>query len=326
MSGNPFSSRKVAVGIAKETARGTGVNPAFWLGWTSTDLADAGKSQMNNSAINVLDENQSAVVVEQTGAGKIDGIVPDQGIGLLLYSLFGGYAVANHTGETLVKDHTFTESQSNQSQSLTITRKDPNVTNQFALAMLKSLSLDVVAGDYVKFSSDWVSQPSTTATVTPAFVQENNFISKNATLKFAANVAGLGAATAVSVKDIKLNFDKKVNPYFIIGQNNPSDIFAEGFTLKGDMTLLYTDDTYKTMRFNNTPQAALLDLKNTAVTIGTASNPEIQIQLSQAYFTEWKLAQPIDGMVEQQVTFEGTFSIASGYEAQSILTNTVTTY
>jgi len=326
MSGNPFSGRKVAVGIAKETVRGTGVNPAFWLGWTSTDLADMGKSQMNNSAINVLDENQSAVVVETTGGGKIDGIVPDQGFGLVLYSLFGGYAVASHAGETLVKDHTFSESQSNQSQSVTLTRKDPNVTNQFALSMLKTLSLDVVAGDYVKFSSDWVTQPSTTATVTPAFIQENNFISKNATLKFATTVAGLGTATAVNVKDIKLNFDKKVNPYFVIGQNNPNEIFAEGFTVKGDMTLLYTDDTYKNYRFQNTPMAALLDLKNTAVTIGTSSNPEIQLQLSQAYFTEWKPAQPIDGMVEQSVTFEGTFSIASGYEAQAILTNLVTTY
>jgi|GEM_PF-4417620 len=326
MSGSPFSGRKVAVGIAKESVRGTGVNPAFWLGWTATDLADMGKNQMNKSAINVLDENQSSVLVEQTGGGKIDGIVPDQGIGLVLYSLFGGYASALHAGETLVHDHTFTENQSNQTQSVTLTRKDPNVTNQFALSMLKSLSLDVVAGDYVKFSSDWITQPSTTATVTPAFVQENNFIAKNATLKFATTVAGLGAATPVIVKDVKLNFDKKVNPYFVIGQNNPNDIFAEGFTLKGDMTLLYTDDTYKNYRFNNTPMAALLDIKNTAVTIGTTSSPELQLQLSQAYFTDWKPAYPVDGMVEQTVTFEGTFSISSGYEAQAILTNLVTTY
>lgn len=326
MSGVPYSGRKVAVGIGKETVRGTGVAPTYWLGWTTTDLADTGKNVMNNSAINVLDENQSSVVVEQTGAGKIDGILPDQSFGLLLYSLFGGYSVTNHAGETIVKDHTFSENQSNQSQSLTITRKDPNVTNQFSLAMLKSLSLDIVAGDYVKFSSDWLSQPSTTATVTPAFIAENNFIAKNATVKFAANIAGLTGATAVNVKDIKLNFDKKVNPYYVIGQNNPSDIFAEGFTVKGDMTLLYTDDTYKTMRFNSTAQACLIDVKNTAVTIGISSNPELQLQLSQAYFTDWKPAQPIDGMVEQQVTFEGTFSIASGYEAQAVYTNAVTTY
>lgn len=321
-----FSGRKVAVGIAKETVRGTAVNPTYWLGWTSTDLADMGKSQKNNSAINVLDENFSAAVVELTGGGKIDGLLEDQGFGLVLYSWFGSYAVANHSGETTVKDHTFTESQTNQAQSVTLTRKDPNVVNQFPLSMIKSLSLDVVAGDYVKVSTDWISQPSATATTSSTFIQPNNFIAKNATVKFATNVAGLTGASAVVAKSIKLTMDKGVNPYFVIGQNNPTDIFAQKVNVKGDMTLLYVDDTYKTLRFQNTPQAFLLDLKNTAVNIGISSNPEVQVQMPQVYFTEWKLNQALDGMVEQTLTFEGTFSIAQAQMIQAILTNTVTTY
>lgn len=320
-----FSGRKVAVGIAKEATRGTAVNPTYWLGWTTTDLADAGKTQLNNSAINVLDQNQSGEVVEVTGGGKIEGLLADQSFGMILLAWFGTHAAALHSGETLVYDHTFTESQSNQSQSVTLTRKDPNVVNQFPLAMLKTLEIDVVAGDYVKVSTDWVSQPSATATTTPAFIAENNFIAKDATVKMASNVAGLTGATTIAVKEFKLTMDKGVNPYFVIGQNNPTDIFSESVTVKGDMTLLYADDTYKTLRFSNTPQAVLLDIKS-GVTIGTAANPELTLTLPQVLLTDWKPAQPIDGMVEQTVTIEGTFSLAAAYEIQAVLTNKVTTY
>lgn len=321
-----FSGRKVAMGIAKEVARGTGVTPAYWLGWMSTDFDDDGKSILNESAINVLDKNSGAEIVETTGGGKIDGNISDQAFGLVLYAWYGSHSVALHSSETAVYDHTFTESQTNQAQSVTITRKDPNVDNQFPLAMIKSLELDVVVGEYVKMSSDWVSKPSVVGTDTVAFVQENHFTAKNATVKFAANVAGLTGATAIKAKEIKLTMDKTVDPYFILGQTFPDDIFATDVTIKGDMTLRYTDDTYKTLRFNNTPQAVLLDIKNTGVTIGTASNPELQIQLDQVYITEWKPAQPIDGMVEQTVTFEGTFSFGDTEMTKAILTNTVATY
>ncbi len=321
-----FSGRKVAIGLAKEATRGTAVTPSYWLGWMSTDLDDLGKTQLNESAINVLDKNVGAEIVELTGGGKIDGLITDQSFGLILYSLLGSHSVALHSTETLVYDHTFTESQLNDSQSLTLTRKDPNVDQQFALAMIKSLELDIVAGDYVKMTSDWVTQPSATGTDTTAFVQENHFTAKMASLKLASNISGLTSATAVLAKDVKLTIDKGVNPYFIIGQNNPTDIFAQEMTVKGDFTLLYTDDTYKTLRFNNTPQAVQIVLENSGVTIGTASHPTITFTLPQVFLTEWKPAQPVDGMVEQTITFEGTFSLASAYMIQAVLTNLVTTY
>lgn len=321
-----FSGRKVAMGIAKEAVRGTAVTPSYWLGWMTTDVDDIGKTQLNESAINVLDKNVGAEIVEITGGGKIDGLITDQSFGLILYALLGTCTSALHGTETVVYDHTFTESQSNQCQSLTVTRKDPNVDNQFALAMLKSLELDVVSGDYVKMSTDWVTQPSAVGTDTTAFVQENHFTAKMASLKLATNLAGLTGATAVLAKEVKLTVDKGVNPYYIIGQNNPTDIFAESVTVKGDFTMLYTDDTYKTLRFNNTPQAVQITLANTGVLIGTASHPTITFTLPQVFLTEWKPAQPIDGMVEQTVTFEGTFSLASAYMLQAVLTNLVTTY
>jgi hypothetical protein len=284
------------------------------------------KTQLNPSAINVLDENSGSEVTETWGGGKIDGIMTDESVGLLLWALLGTHAVAAHPAETVVYDHTFTESQTNQAKSVTLTRKDPNVDQQFALSMLKTLEIDVVSGEYVKYSSDWISQPSTVGTDTAAFIQENHFISKNVTLKLAANIAGLGAALAVPAKDIKITIEKDVNPYYVIGQNNPNEIFAQKATIKGDFTLRYSDATYKTLRFNNTPQAVSIDIKNTGKTIGTSSNPELLLTLPQVFLTDWKPATPIDGMVEQTVTFEGTFSYASAYMIQAVLTNTVATY
>ena len=325
MSGTPYSGRKVKVGLGREVTRGTAVSAAYWVRWETFDFFDTATTIFNQSALGVLDKYSQAEVVEAWAEGSLAGKVTDQSIGEILYATFGSHSAALHATETAVWDHTFTESQANAAQTLTIVRSDPNQALNYANGMVKSFELDVKAGDFVRHTTQFMSQPGASTTATPAVIAENEFKAKYAVAKMATSVAGLGAATAIPMNNFKVTFNKDVAAYWIVGQNNPSDIFAQTVDITGEFQLLYTDSTYFTPRFSNTIEAIQIVLTNTDVTIGTSANPSLTLTFPQCYLNTFKVDNAIDGMVQQTVSFTATYSISAGYAAQGILTNTVNT-
>jgi hypothetical protein len=326
MSG-AFSGRdKIAVGIAKETTRGTAATATNWYPWSTLDFKPLNKKVYDNSAFNVLEDSTDGQIIQSWSEGKLGGRIIDQSFGLLLYNIFGGYGVTSHTGETTVKDHTFTENQSNTPQSLTFTRVDNNIDEQYANGMVKSLDIEVAQGKYVMFSADVVASLGATSTDTVAYIQENGFTSKHVTATLATTVAGLPGTVAV-VKSLKMTINKDATPWFGVGQNQPFDIYTPKLSISGDMTLRFLDTSYKAMDFNNTPMAMLLDFLNTDVNIGVVpSHPELKLQFNRLVFENWTPDQQLDQIVEQTLSFTGTLDFTTGAGMKAILTNTKATY
>lgn len=321
-----YSGRKVKVGIAKETTRATIATPTQWVRWETFDFFDTATTTFNQSAIGVLDKYSQAEITQTWAEGTLGGKLTDKSLGLLLYGTFGGYSVATHPSETIVYDHTFSESQSNTSQSLTIVRVDPNQTLGYALAMVDSFELDVKAGDFVRHVTKFTSQPGATTTATPAYTAENEWKAKYSVIKMATSVGGLAGATAIPLNNFKLSVNKGVTPYWVVGQNNPSEIFSTNVMIHGSFQLRYTDNTYFTPRFANTVEAISITLANTDVQVGTASNPTLVMTMPQCYLNTFKIENSLDGMVQQTIDFTATYSISSGYAITNVLTNTVATY
>src|ERR1039458_216356 len=121
VEGADYSGRDIYYGVAMETTRGTAVNPWYGLRWETADFEDKATTQLNKSALGVLNQDSGAEITEQWGEGQIAGKVTDRAIGVILYGLMGGYGKSLHSGETIVYDHTYTASQANSLQSLTIT-------------------------------------------------------------------------------------------------------------------------------------------------------------------------------------------------------------
>lgn len=321
-----YSGRKAKVGIGKESVRGTAVAASFWVRWETFDFFDTATTTFNQSAIGVLDKYSQAEITQTWAEGSLAGKITDQTFGLLLFGLFGSHSAALHSAETVVYDHTYAESQSNSPQSLTIVRVDPNQTLAYPLGMIKSMEVDVKAGDFVRHNTAFISQPGATTTATPAYIAENEFKAKYAVVKMATSVGGLSAATAIPINNFKLTIDKDASQYWIIGQNNPQDIFAQDTTITGEFQLLYADNTYFTPRFANTIEAISITIMNTDVTIGTSANPTLTFTLPQTYLNTFKVDTTLDGMVQQTIDFTATYSLSAGYAITTVLTNTVATY
>lgn len=321
-----YSGRKVAIGLAMESVRATAEAADYWIRFEEDSFLDTAKNIFNESAIGVLNKNSGSEVVDTMGEGSFGGKITDRAFGFILWGALGSYSVAATAGESIVYDHTFTESQENAAKTLSITRYDPNQARIFAGAMVNSLEITAAMSDFVRHSTAFVSQPSATTTATPSYVVENEFVARHVTAKFADSTDNFTNATSIAAKSVKLTMNKNTAAYFTIGKNNPDDIFAQSVEITGEIVLRYTDQTYYDQRFNNTKKALQIKVANTGVTIGNSSNPTLTFTLPETYLSEWKLDQGLDGIVEQTLTFNAVYSIANGSALSVVLQNTVSSY
>lgn len=323
------SGRLVRYGIAKETSRGTAQTAAtyYFQQNEAPDFMNKSEKIFNDSVVGVLNKRNASQIVKDWAEGKIPVKVLDGQFGLLLLAAHGTVNTAdNADSNPAVKDHTFTQSQSNTPQAVTLFRKDGNSDLKFALGMLKSLEVSGVVGEFIKAVPEFVSKKGATQSTTPAFAYENEFKMKHAVVKMASTTGGLAGATAVPIKSFKFKIERKLNPYFVAGSNDPAEIFVEEFSTSGEIVLRYTDQTYENLHFGNTVQAISITLTNTDVVIGAAANPKLAVTWPRVYTEDWGIDQSIDQMVEQTLAFNGTYDTASSSEISAILTNITASY
>ena len=70
----------------------------------------------------------------------------------------------------------------------------------------------------------------------------------------------------------------------------------------------------------------LIDIKNTDVTIGASSNPELAITLNKVHFDDWSRKSANDSLVTQQVKFTAHLDVTAGAAISAVLTNTKVSY
>lgn len=320
-----YIGRKVAVGIGKETVRGTAVAASFWVRHLSLDFKRKGESVQNESALNRREKFSDSEVVKEWAEGKLEGKVNHKSFGLILLGAFGSVvSAANGDGY----DHTFTLNQSNTPQSLTLSRKDPITSRRHALAMIKSLEVTIEAGEYVKFSCDIVSKNGEDAANTVAYVEEYEFTSKHGFVRFAdpADLADIADEPNSAIKSAKLTIDLGVEPYFEVGQIAPTEIHAMAVEVSGEVVARHSDGTYEDMYYQNTRKAMQLGFENTEVDLGSGLHPAVVFTLPQVKVTDYDTSNDLDAIVEQTMGITGELSLTAGYAVQAVLTNDVASY
>lgn len=320
-----YIGRKVAVGIGKETVRGTAVAAQYYVRHLSLDFKQKGEVVQNESALGRREKFSDSEIVKEWAEGKLEGKVNHKSIGLILLAAFG--TVVDASAGTGAYSHTYTINQTQTPQSLTLTRSDGTVARQHALAMIKSIEFTVEAGEYIKFSCDIVAKKGTSTSPTIAYVTEYEFTSKHAYVKFASNVAGLTGATASPVKSAKLTMDFGADAYYEIGSTDPAEIFAGAVEISGEVVARHSDTTYEDMYHQNTRKAMLIGFKNTDVVLGAGTvNPSLEFTLEQARISDWDTSNDLDGIVEQTMGVAAELSTTAGKAITAVLTNDIAAY
>lgn len=318
--------RKVLVGLAKETTRGTAVATAgCWPAVTDNGVQDKIEKVRNTAALGVIEAGHESHVAKEWGEGDIKGLITDKTVAWLFMWLFGQESVAANTPTSGVTTRTYNVKQDAKHQSMTVLLNDEQLGDRaYALAMMSSFEINIEPGKEVEFSLNYKSKKGAAATVTTSLTAENTFLSRDAILKLATNAAGLNAASAVqTLRKLVLKFEKNVEEDYRVGGTGPSEIYNKEFSVSGTLDLALEDATYRDLALSDAVRALRVTVPIPTVTIGTSTNPSFELSFNKVSFSEFSLERGLGDIVMQALSFEAEFSVADGKMVEGRVINNV---
>lgn len=331
MSAQKGIGRLIQLGVAKEAIRGTAPSSAtYWVPSNEIGIQEKWTNTIDEQTYGIIEDSSNAMRVKQWMEGDIKMNVSDEIFPLFLISLLGSVSDAAHSGETTVYDHTIKVSESAQHQSLALYLHDPLSAQDYNYpnSMVDKVEIAYEMGKFVNATVGFKGQKGATALAySPANTTENRFVPQYLTFKSAATVSGLAAATAIPIKSAKITISQNIEPDDVLGSVTPQDFLTKQFMVEGSFDAIYKNESdFKTNALANTAQALLFDLKNTDVTLGLATKPELKITLAKCYFTELTVNRKLNDIVVQQVKFKAVYSLSDSEMISIVATNTVASY
>ncbi len=313
------------VGIKKEAVRGTAETSAdFYLPKMSLTYDDIIEQADDENTIGVIEDMVDRKVVGKMAEGEIEGKISDKAIGLLLYALLGAKAVSGPTDSAYT--HTFTVAQSAQHQSLTFFVDDDNQDYKYALGMLKSMEIQAEVNKFVNFKIGIRSKVGATATLTPSYTAENNFLAQHMVFKTATTQSGLTAASAINIRSVNIKIDKNVEDDRALGSVAPVDILNKQIAIEGELEIVFNDETFKTDMLADTAKAMRIEMNNTDVLIGATSTPKLTIDLHSVKYSNFKRNYSNGDIVTASVQFKAFYKIADSKMVTVTLINAQSSY
>ncbi len=323
--------RCLQVGIAKEAARGVAESAAtFYIPFSEVTLDEMEEFAVDEQSIGVIEDSVGQDKVKQWAEGPLTAPIGTDHFGLILLATLGAVSsVQNADVSTLVYDHTYSVLKSSQHQSLSLFLDDPLGGQDYvhALGMIASLEIQYELGAYTQYIANLKAKRGETDTLTPSTTVENRFTSKHFVFKVAATKAGLDAGTEIKLKNLNLTIEKNLEDDDVLSDDEPIDFLNKQFTITGELEAIWQNETdFKDNFLAGTQQALRIQLLNTDVTIGTAANPELKIDLAKVIFTALSRPITINDIVTQTISFKAHYSITDTEMIEVVLTNLTVSY
>lgn len=293
-----IQGRLISLGIAKEVTRGLGAAPVMWLPHTEFNLINKVDKVRDESAFGNLADVQDMVITEKYSEGDISGELRDQTFGYFLLAYFGAVSSA---AQGVGYKHTFTWTDTNTNQSLSLIKKDAISTEMYKLAMIKSLDIKAALNSFVNFTAGIMAKVQTPSTGTPSFTAENKFSKKHIFVKVADDIAGLTSATALNLKTLDFKGNKNVSRDSAMGTVQPLDILNGTHSAEVSFTLNYEDTTFRDYLLNGTFKAMEIMIENGDVDLGGGVHPSVKFQFPRVEF-DCEPNYALEEIISQTVT------------------------
>lgn len=322
--------RLISFGIKKEGTRGTAESAAdYYIPFSEVALEEKDTKILAEQAIGVIEDSIGMDIVKQWAEGNVKCPIYDKSFGLFLLSVLGSVNSALKGGESVVYNHTFSVLQNAQHPSLTMFLDDPLGGQDYkhALGVVSSIEIAYELGKYIEVTVNFKAKKGATATLTPSITVENKFLPQHLTFKIAANQAGLDAAGAVIIKNARITINQNIEDDDVLGNIAPADFLTKQLSIEGSVEAMWQNESdFKTATLAGTAKALRFDLLNSGVTIGTASNPQLKVDLHKVTFKELTRPIKINDFILQTVSFKAHYDTATSKMITAILTNLATSY
>ncbi len=311
-----YVGRKAEIGLAKEATRGTSLVPTVWLGRNTISFNDKVTTARNEQALGRIEDSDGNHVTGKFSEGDFEYDMEDKALGLILTSLFGSSPVSAG-GPTYT--HTYTLQNTNTHQSLSLTVQDPDTTKVFPLAVVDSVNVSVGLEGIVKLTVNWMArQGKDYAPQTSVFTGlGNKFLHQHLRFKLASNIAGIAAASEISLKSFDMTISTNTVLDKVLGTLAPEDVLNQQFSIEGSLELNKEDETYRDYMLDGTYRAAEVKLERSSSSI-------LQLQFPRWDFTEWDPDYSLNEIAKQSINFKGNYDAANALAiiSTAVLTNT----
>jgi len=319
-----FIGRRVNVGIGLESTRGTGVAATYALPKTNYTFNDkANKARSGESLCVISGEGNQAIVTGRFSEGVIEGELNAKSFPCIMRCALG--AVSTAAAGTGYK-HTFTVLESNQHPTLSVHLDDVIGDTIFEGCMVDTLEITVVPDDIVKYSLTLKGKKGQSSTYTATQVVDYKFVGRDLVLKVGAATTDLAAATAISVKELKLTISKNTDYDWVLGTLEPEDVLNKQISIQGSLTLNYEDRTWRDYMLDGSTKAVGIKLEQTRDDAGD-QNPTFYIEFPKVDFSEWESAMGNDDIVSQTINFTALYNTTtSKLVSDAYIINDIATY
>lgn len=315
-----FVGRRGTLGIALESSRGVAVAPTFWIPFASLSFKDTVETVREEQGHGKIADSDSNYVVMKMGEGEVEAQLYDKAMGVILSSLMG--AVPSTAGGNPYT-HTFTLSNTNQHKSVSLYWTDPDRSDMFRLGVVDNLSMKVEPSGLVEWTVGFKSKVAQEFTQqTAVFTSKGSkWLHQHLSVKLAAAVGDLAAATAISVKSLELNINANTIFDSVMGTIEPEDILNQQFSVEGSLELNLESDTFRDYMLNGTYRAMEVYLNG-----GTSSS--LKFQFPRVDFTEWESDFTLNEIAKQTINFKANYDFANSLDIISTceLINTQSSY
>ena len=315
-----FVGRRGTLGIGIESSRGVAVTPTYWLPYVTMSFFDRTNTVNEEQGMGVIADNDSVYVTMTMAEGDVESQLYDIGLGYILSSILGATPSSGGSNPTT---HTYTLSNTNQQQSLSLYWRDPVYSLMCPLAVVDSETINVEPSAIVSWTETFKAKRSRDwATLTPDFTTlGNKFLHQHLITKFASDTSGLAAATGVSLKSLELTINRNTIFDEVIGTAEPEDVLGQQLTIEGSINLNLEDNTYRSYMLDGTYRAMQIYLFK-------SSSSSLNLQFPRVSFTEWEPDYTLNEIAKQQINFKANYDAANASDiiSTAILINGKSSY
>lgn len=315
-----FVARRGSLGIAIEATKGVPIVPSYWCPYVTMSFFDRAEVVAETQGMGNIADQDSVYVTMVMGEGDVEAQLYDSALGYILSSLLGAKPVTSGGGPYT---HTFTMSQTNVPQTLSLYWSDPDRDYIFPNAVVESLKVAIQPNGIVAYTVHFKSKRARQWThQTPSFTSlGTKFLHQHLIAKLATTTGGLGAATAVSLKGLNLTINRKTIFDSVIGTVEPEDVLSQEISVEGDLLLNLEDDTYRNFMLGGSYRA--LELKLLA-----SATSSLDLVFPRVSFTEWEPELKNAEIAKQKINIKANYDSANALDiiSTAVLINSKVSY
>lgn len=307
------------ISFVKETTWGTAVTPNKSIavrpeGGITTKV----DTQLIPAVKGLLAKNYNAIKGKTEHGGDFSFDLFADYVGHFLLSAHGSDSAATHSGESIVYDHTFSDSVTKP--SYTIEQAIGENIRRYAGSIVSGYKIEGKPGEMIMFSPTIMAKTQASASaIAPAFTTVPAF-------NFAQAAVKIGGSTIGEVESIEIEYKNGLEMVYGLGSNEPLYYSINGGAEVSVKIDLYLDSTSLT-RFSNylalTNEA--IELILTGGSIGSAANYMLDYLIPKAYYTSGE-TKINDAHNLLSVQADGIYDTATSTLVKPILTNLVASY